>query len=87
MNELMDSNEAAENDATTVVYYTEYPTAGQQIVSALIQVAVPLAAGLGFLGVMTVGASVVDKVRTRRAERKAAKEATPMVVEETTPTE
>ena len=87
MNELMDSNEAAENDAKCIVNYTEYPTAGQQIVSALIQITVPLVAGIGVIGLMSVGAAVVDKVQTKRAARKAAKEANTVIVEESTPTE
>lgn len=87
MNELMDSNEAAERDAI-VVNYTEYPTAGQQIVSALIGVAVPLAAGLGVIGLMAVGGAVVDRVKTKRAEKKAAKELnTENITHITTPTE
>lgn len=72
MDNNIDSNEAAEQDASTIVYYTEQPTVGQQVVSALIQVTVPLAAGFGFLGVMAVGAHLVDKVKTRRAAKKAA---------------
>jgi hypothetical protein len=87
MNELMDSNEAAECDANITVYYTEPATVPQQIVSAVIATLAPLAVGLGTMGLIVVAGAVTDKVKTHRANRKAAKEANTIVIKETTPTE
>ncbi len=69
----IDSNEAALMDAGIVVNYTEYPTVGQQVVTALISVAVPVVAGFGVFGAITVGQTIAGAVKSRRARRKAAK--------------
>lgn len=71
INEL-NNLEAAEADATTIVYYTEVPTVGQQVVSSLIAVAVPLVAGFGFLGAVALVQYGIQQVRTRRAAKNAS---------------
>lgn len=81
----LDSIEAAEQDAGIVVHYTEYPTVGQQVVSAIISVAAPLAVGFGVLGAMAVAGTIVEKVRDRRATRKASKIETVAVPADQTP--
>lgn len=82
-NELTDSTEAAETDSITV-YYTEQPTVGQQIASSFIAVAVPIVAGFGLLGAVTVIQYVGGKVRARK-DRKAAEAAAKTIVVEETP--
>lgn len=81
MDIFMDSNEAAELDATNV-YVVEQPTVGQQIVSVAIGTLVPLgvmAAGFGlFAGVSWASDTIANKVAARKA-RKAAKES-PVVI-------
>ena len=81
MDIFMDSNEAAELDATNV-YVIEQPTVGQQITSVAIGTLVPLGLMAAGLGVFAVAGWVGEKIADRRAARKAAKATTeePIVV-------
>lgn len=71
-NELIDSNEAAEMDAVNI-YVVEQPSVGQQVVTALIAVAVPLVAGFGFVAVVTAVDKGRNAIQNRRARKAAAK--------------
>lgn len=82
MDELMDSNEAAELDANNV-YVIEQPTVGQQIVSVAIGTLVPLGVMAAGFGLFAVGSWVAENVADRVSARKAAKAAkkNPIIVE------
>ncbi len=69
---VIDSIESAESDAGLNVHITEYPTVGQQIVTALISVAVPVVAGFGIMGAIAVGTHIRDSHRARKALRRAS---------------
>lgn len=74
MDILMDSNEAAELDATNV-YVIEQPTVGQQIVSVAVGTLVPLGIMAAGFGAFAVAGWVGEKIADARASRKAAKAA------------
>ena len=74
MDILMDSNEAAELDATNV-YVIEQPTVGQQIVSVAVGTLVPLGIMAAGFGAFAAIGWVSEKVADARASRKAAKAA------------
>ena len=74
MDILMDSNEAAELDATNV-YVFEQPTIPQQIASVAVGTLVPLGImAIGF-GAFAAAGWVGEKIADRRAARLAAKAA------------
>lgn len=84
MDILMDSNEAAELDATNV-YVIEQPTIPQQIASVAVGTLVPLgimAAGFGlFAAAGWVGEKIADRRAAKKA-RKAAQEDTIVIIDE-----
>lgn len=72
MDNIIESNEAAEMDANGV-YIIEQPTVGQQITSVAIGTLVPLAVmGIGF-GLIAVGSVAVEKIGDAVRARKARK--------------
>ena len=72
MDILMDSNEAAELDATSV-YVIEQPTVSQQIASVAIGTLVPLGIMAAGFGAVAAFGWVSEKIADRRAARQALK--------------
>ena len=84
MDILMDSNEAAELDATNV-YVIEQPTIPQQIASVAVGTLVPLgimAAGFGLFAAVGWASEKIADRRAAKKARKAAQEDTIVITDE-----